>query len=221
MSPLRRLALILAAFAPAAAFAPLVQAESQAHDHSHAPAAAATAAMPPVTASDRILGRANAPVTIVEYASFTCSHCANWYNDVLPALKTRFIDTGRVRLVFRDLPTSPEQVSTAAAMIGRCAAPGKFFDVAASLFAGQASLATGGGRDWFDNAIAASGRSRAEVEACFGQPETHANLVTEVNAAMAAGVNGTPAFFVNGRRLTGDNGIEALAAAIAAATPRR
>lgn len=219
MSPFRRLLLILTAFAPAAAFGSLAQA--QAHDHSHDQAPAAVAAMPPVTASDRVLGRANAPVTIVEYASFTCPHCADWYNDVLPALKTRFIDTGRVKLVFRDLPTSPEQVSTAAAMIGRCAAPGRFFDVAASLFAGQASLANGGGRDWFDNAIAASGRSRAEVEACFARPETHANLVTEVNAAMTAGVTGTPAFFVNGKRLTGDNGIESMAAAIAAATPRR
>jgi protein-disulfide isomerase len=219
VSPFRRLLLIVTAFAPAAAFGSVAQA--QAHDHSHDQAPSAAAAMPPVTAADRVLGRADAPVTIVEYASFTCSHCANWYNDVLPALRTRFIDTGRVKLVFRDLPTSPEQVSTAAAMIGRCAAPSKFFDVAASLFAGQASLSTGGGRAWFDNAIAASGRSRAEIEACFGEPSTHANLVTEVNAAVAAGVTGTPAFFVNGRRLTGDNGIEAMATAIAAATPRR
>ena len=77
-----------------------------------APAVAQTASgLPAVSASDRVLGRANAPVTVIEYASFVCSHCAHWHTTVLPSFKARFIDTGQVKLVFRNLPTSPAQVA--------------------------------------------------------------------------------------------------------------
>ncbi|HEX8469511.1 MAG TPA: thioredoxin domain-containing protein, partial [Brevundimonas sp.] len=65
---------------------------------------ASAAELPPVTANDRVLGRADAPVMVVEYASFTCSHCADWHKDVFPAFKARYIDTGKVRLVYRNLP---------------------------------------------------------------------------------------------------------------------
>lgn len=77
--------------------------------------ASATAAVPAVTAADRVMGRADAPVTVIEYASFTCSHCAHWTNDVLPQFKARYIDTGKVRLVFRDMPTPPAQIAATAA----------------------------------------------------------------------------------------------------------
>ena len=80
---------------------------------------ATVAAVPAVTAADRVLGRADAPVTVIEYASFTCSHCAAWTNEVLPDFKARYIDTGKVRLVFRDLPTQPVQAAATAAAIGR------------------------------------------------------------------------------------------------------
>ncbi|MDB5420254.1 MAG: DsbA family protein [Brevundimonas sp.] len=210
MSPVRRFLLVLFALGPIAAFAPAVQAQ-----------AAATAPLPPVTAADRVLGRADAPVTVIEYASFTCSHCGHWNNDVFPAFKTQFIDTGKVKLVFRDLPTDPQQYSMSAALIGRCAEPHRFFAVAGSFFAGQAALATGGGRAWFDNGIALSGKSREDIQACFADEAKQAALTNDVNAAIAAGVTSTPSFFVNGRRFSGDPTVEALATAIAAASPGR
>ena len=179
-------------------------------------------AMPPVTAADRVLGRADAPVTVVEYASFVCPHCAHWQADVFPAFKTRFIDTGKVKLVFRDLPTEPQNVATTAAMIGRCAAPGRFFSVAAAFFAAQealyASRSTG---PFFDAGLAQSGRTKEQIEVCFGEPAREAALNADVNAAITAGIDGTPTFFVNGSRLIGDPSIGALATAIAAAEPRR
>ena len=70
-------------------------------------ASAQTPAPPAVTSADRVLGRADAPVTVIEYASFVCSHCAHWHKTVLPTFKTLFIDTGQVRLVYRNLPTNP------------------------------------------------------------------------------------------------------------------
>lgn len=176
--------------------------------------AAAPAVVPAVTAADRVLGHADAPVTVIEYASFTCSHCAAWTNDVLPTFKARYIDTGKVKLVFRDMPTQPVEVAATAAAIGRCAAPDKFFDVAHHFMAGQAAaFASGDARDWYMGAVAASGRTQPEVEACLANPATGQALQRDVDAAVAAGVEGTPTFFVNGTRLT-DHSIETLSAAI-------
>ncbi|MNT17630.1 Disulfide bond formation protein D precursor [compost metagenome] len=185
-----------------------------ASDTPSASAASTAAAVPAVTAADRVLGRADAPVTVIEYASFTCTHCAHWTNDVLPDFKARYIDTGKVKLVFRDLPTQPTQVAATAAAIGRCAAPGKFFDVAHYLMAGQAAaFASGDARDWYMGAIAASGRTQPQIEACLTDPATGQALQHDIEAAVAAGVNGTPTFFVNGRRAA-DHSIETLSAAI-------
>lgn len=179
------------------------------------PSATATvAAVPAVTAADRVLGRADAPVTVIEYASFTCSHCADWTNDVLPTFKARYIDTGKVKLVFRDMPTQPAQVAATAAGIGRCAAPEKFFDVAQHLMAGRAAaFASGDARDWYMGAIAVSGRTQPQIEACLSDPATGQALQHDVEAALAAGVNGTPTFFVNGQRVI-DHSLETLSAAI-------
>jgi protein-disulfide isomerase len=182
----------------------------------------AAAEIPPVTAADRVLGQANAPVTVVEYASFTCPHCAHWATTVLPEFKTRFIDTGRVKLVFRDLPTPPVAEATAAAMMGRCAAPGRFFAMAEAFFSGQAAFrATNSRAPWFAAVQAVSGRTVPEMWACMDDPAGRARLNADVEAALAAGVNTTPNFFVNGRALAGDPTIEVLSAAIAAAQTRR
>lgn len=176
--------------------------------------ASTTTAVPTVTAADRVMGRADAPVTVIEYASFTCSHCAAWTNEVLPEFKTRYIDTGKVRLVFRDLPTAPAQIAATAAGIARCAAPGQFFNVAHSLMSGQAAaFAKGDATDWFMNAIAASGRDQAQIEACLADPAVGQALQAEVEGAVAAGVTGTPSFFVNGKRMA-DPSLETLSAAI-------
>lgn len=172
-----------------------------------------------VTTSDRVLGRADAPVTVVEYASFTCPHCADWHNTVLPAFKARFIDTGKVRLVFRDLPTDPVQVAATAAAIARCAAPDRFYAVASSFMSGQAQLRSSYQvGPWYDAAISVSGRTQAQIETCLADPATMANLRAGMEAASAAGVQSTPSFFVNGRAVP-DRTLDGLAAAITPLLP--
>ncbi len=184
-------------------------------------ASAQTSAPPAVTSADRVLGRADAPVTVIEYASFVCSHCAHWHTTVLPGFKTRFIDTGQVRLVFRDLPTSPVQVGARAAGIGRCAAPGRFFDVARSLMTGQAAIIGGAPvATWYADAIAVSGRTQAQMDACLADPATLASIRADMAGATAAGVTGTPSFFVNGRAVS-DSSLEGLDAAMRPLLPRR
>ncbi|WP_051651085.1 thioredoxin domain-containing protein [Brevundimonas bacteroides] len=176
--------------------------------------ASAQAALPPLTAADRVLGRADAPVTVIEYASFTCSHCGDWHRSVYPAFKARFVDTGQVRLVLRDLPTPPAQLAAQAAGIARCAAPERFYDVASALMNGQQALFDGGPVEaWFDAGIAASGRTSAQIEACLADPATLNGIRSSIAGANAAGVQGTPTFFVNGR-MVDDSSLAGLTAAI-------
>lgn len=212
MTNRRRSLLILAL----ALLAPAVAASASGLD-----SALAQQALAPVTAADRSIGRADAPVTVVEYASFACNHCADWHRLVYPAFKTRFIDTGQVRLVFRNLPTLPEEMSLPGAALARCAAPERFFDVASALMLGQDAVFRGGTReDWYAPAIAVSGRTKAQIEACATTPATLAAINRDIDSATAAGVDSTPSFFVNGRRVT-DRSLGGLEVAIRAAAAAR
>ena len=78
-----------------------------------------------VTKDDRILGKPDAPITIVEYASLTCPHCAHFQAEVLPEIKKQWIDTGKAKLVLRDFPLDEEALR--AAMIARCAPPDRYY----------------------------------------------------------------------------------------------
>lgn len=171
----------------------------------------------PVTSADRVLGRADAPVTVIEYASFSCHHCADWHNMVFPLFKQRLIDTGQVRYVFRNLPTGPVSLSAPAAALARCAVPAKFFDVASVLMHGQSAVLSGGNQeDWYAPAIAVSGRTKEQIDACVALPATRAAIERDVQSAVAADVTGTPAFFVNGR-LVADRSLGGLEVAVRAA----
>ena len=173
--------------------------------------------LPAVGASDRYLGRADAPVTVVEYASLTCSHCAAWHTTILPSFKARFIDTGKVKLVYRDLPTPPADVAATAAGVARCAAPEHFFDVVGVLMTNQAMIRAGGDiSPWYEAGVAASGRTREQIETCLADPATLTNLRAGIEGGRSAGVAGTPTFFVNGRKVA-DGSMETLAAAVESA----
>lgn len=212
MTNRRRSLLILAL----ALLAPAVAASASGAD-----SARAQQTLAPVTSADRSIGRADAPVTVVEYASFACHHCADWHQFVYPVFKARFIDTGQVRFVFRNLPTDPEEMSLPGAALARCAAPERFFDVAAALMHGQSAVLRGGNReDWYAPAIAVSGRTQAQIEACAATPATMAAINRDIDSAIAAGVDSTPSFFVNGRRVT-DRSLGGLEVAIRAAAAAR
>ena len=167
-----------------------------------APVSALAGSPPAVTAADRFVGRADAPVTVIEYASFACSHCADWHQVVYPEFKRRFIDTGQVRLVFRNLPTAPAEIALPAAALAHCAAPERFYDVAGTLMHGQRAVLSGGDRTvWFDSAVAVSGRTRAQIDTCVALPATRAAIEADIDGAIAAGVDSTPTLFVNGRQV--------------------
>jgi protein-disulfide isomerase len=180
-------------------------------------AAQATAPVDAPSPGEMSLGNPNAPVTVIEYASVGCPHCAVWANDVFPEFRKKYIDTGKVRFVFREMLTGNPTLAAAGFLIARCAPPDRYFQVVDDVFAGQADLA----RDGID-ALARigehAGLNRARFDACL---EDHAALQaleqrTDADAA-ARGVTGTPTFFVGGVRLDGEQNLEALDAAIARA----
>ena len=89
--------------------------------------------------SERILGKPDAPVTLIEYASKTCSHCASFHADVLPTLKKEYVDTGKVKLIYREFPLN--QLDVVVSMIARCGPPGRFFPLVDLIYKTQAQWA--------------------------------------------------------------------------------
>lgn len=170
-----------------------------------------------VQPGDMTLGRADAPVTVVEYASVTCGHCANWHTTVYPEFKRRFIDTGRVRFVFRELPTQPEALAIGGFTLARCAPANRYFDVISDLMSEQREIFA----DPWNRLVAIGGRhgvSEAQFQACLNDTAAMDALNARVDAALARGVRGTPTFYVNGQQAAvGDASIAVLEAAIVAA----
>ncbi len=183
-------------------------------------AAATLAAWPGaagVTAQDRWIGRANAPVTVFEYASVTCPHCGRWNADVWPAFKAKYVDTGKVRFVLRELPTEPAVVATGGFLVARCAPPAKYFDVIDALFAGQQAMFDSGDfRGWLIEAGAKGGLSRDRVMACAQEQAgvDAMNARIDANLREHSGIGSTPTFVVNGRMLVGEQSLAELDAVI-------
>src|SRR5256885_15632799 len=115
---------------------------------------------------DRILGNPDAPITIVEYASLTCPHCAHFANEVLPELKKKWIDTGKAKLVLRDYPL--DEPALRAAMIARCAPPDRFYAYVDTLFAAQEKWVMAKDyRDALARLVKLGGMSREEFDNCL------------------------------------------------------
>ena len=138
-----------------------------------------------------------AKVTVVEYASVTCPHCALWQTNTWPAFKAKYVDTNKVRYVFRELPTPPIDAATAGFLIARCAGEDKYFDVVHELLASRQQLVSDPRATLFRVGNGA-GLNNQQIEACIKDPANLKASEERTNAAVKAGVTGTPAFFVNG-----------------------
>ncbi|MBC6982289.1 DsbA family protein [Caulobacter sp. 17J80-11] len=162
---------------------------------------------------DMSLGDPKAKVTVIEYASVTCSHCAHWQETVFDAFKAKYVDTGQVRYVLRELPTPPFEAATAGFMAARCAGDAKYFQVVDALLRSQALLQLRGGSDrWLRNA---SGLDPVGLQLCLMDKAAldASKARVEANAA-EYGVNSTPTFIVNGRKLDAPPTLEELDQAI-------
>lgn len=139
-----------------------------------------------------------AKVTVVEYASVTCPHCAAWQESTWPAFKAAYVDTNKVRYVFRELRTPPANVASAGFAIARCAGEDKYFEVVHELMASQQEmLGSGDPRPTLFRVGNGAGLSNQQIEDCIKDPANLKASDDRDRAAVRAGVSGTPAFFVN------------------------
>ena len=182
-----------------------------------APAVAQVSAQPPpavvknaltLSPDDRILGKADAPITIIEYASLTCPHCAHFTNEVLPELKKKWIDTGKAKLVLRDYPL--DEPALRAAMIARCAPPDRYYAYIDTFFGAQEKWVTA--RDYRDalaRLVKLGGMSREEFDNCLKNTALENKIVEgRLVASKELDVNSTPTFFINGSKFTGAPTVE-------------
>lgn len=175
------------------------------------------------TADDMSLGNPNAKVTVIEYASASCVHCGRWNNEVFPAFKAKYIDTGKVNYVYREFLTPPVEVAAASFLLARCAGKDKYFSVIDSVYRSQEEMFTTGD---YRGVLLRIGQSAGLSEEQFNTCVSDEKAIKALNArvekyAADAKITGTPTFVINGKKAGGDDGGEQsmaqLDAAIAAA----
>lgn len=152
---------------------------------------------------DKILGSEDAPVTIVEYASMTCGHCANFHKRTYPELKKQYIETGKVKFIFREFPLDP--VAAAAFMLARSAPADKYFDIIDTMFETQSTWAFS---DNPYNSLLNFSKQIGFTQESFEEALKNQKLLDAINAVRERGSNefkvaSTPTFFINGEKHAG------------------
>lgn len=170
--------------------------------------------------SERVLGKADAPVTLIEYASLTCPHCASFAKETLPTVKKEYVETGKVKLIYRDYPL--DQLALRAAMMARCAPQDRYYGLVETLFRTQETWARSSDpATALQRLGAVAGLSKEGFDACINNKEIFDGVIAmRGKAEQEHKVNSTPTFILEGRKMTGDLSVaefrKALDAAIAA-----
>ena len=169
----------------------------------YAPTTGVAANLPLADAlNERVLGNPSAPITIVEYASLTCSHCKSFHQDVLPALMKAYIETGKAKLVFRDFPL--DGLALRASMMARCAPTDRYFKYIDVLFRTQSTWATDS-----DPLVALArvgklgGMNQTDFDACMKDEDLFNGILRSRQvASIEFSIEGTPTFIINGKKMT-------------------
>lgn len=174
---------------------------------------------------DMSLGDPQAKITVIEYASAACPHCAHWNETVWPQFEAKYVKTGKVRYIFREVLTPPQQYALSAFLIGRCAvnrsadptSSAPYFAVLDSFFSGQdAYYQTKRIGPILADVSTKTGLTQADLQACVSDEKALSDFYDNMNAHTDADqVASTPTFFVNGKRVDGHE-LADLDAAIAA-----
>lgn len=183
------------------------------------PALAQTAALfKDLPIEDKVMGEADAPVTIVEYASMTCPHCKSFHEKILPELKKKYVETGKVKYILRPFPFDGDRRGEAAFMLAKCAPNDNYYPMIDALFETQGSWAGKGNPvPELLRISKLAGMSEADFKACLGNQELLSKMIDGRNKAVKEfDVRATPTIFVNGKKL-GDSQLKTVEDAILAA----
>lgn len=162
-----------------------------------------------VQPGDHVMGDAKAPITMIEYASFTCPHCAHFHTQILPEIKKKWIDTGKVKLIYRDFPL--DQVAAKAAQIAECAPNDRYFGVIDIIFRGQPTWATASDPiAELGKPLRIAGIGDNEIKACLANEAKASAVIADYRGGETLGVNSTPALFINGELFKGARSVEEL-----------
>ena len=160
-----------------------------------------------VQPNDHVLGDPKAPITLIEYASLTCPHCAHFSVAVLPELKKKWIDTGKVKLIYRDFPL--DQTALKAAQLAECAGKDKYFGVIDMIFETQPKWATASDpMAELGKSLRIAGMGESEVKACLANDAVANGVVADYRGGETLGVNSTPTLFINGTEFKGARSVE-------------
>jgi protein-disulfide isomerase len=156
--------------------------------------------------NDRGTGSADATVTVIEYASVACPHCATFHEEVWPTLESEYIASGQVRFVFREMVTGSPQFAMAGFALAHCVADDRYFEMVDLLFQQQraifqAARAPGGARGQYLAIARQMGLSEDEFIACLNNEDVNAEILANHEQALEDGVNSTPTFLFNDRLL--------------------
>jgi len=163
---------------------------------------------------DLVLGKADAPVTIIEYASMTCPHCANFHKTTYPALKAKYIDTGKVRFIFREFPL--DELAVAASMLARCVGGEKSIAMIDVLFASQDKWAVRQPIPILQQIAKQAGMTEKAFDECLKDQKLYDNIMAmRERGSKEYKVESTPTLFVNGKMQKGGASIEELEKLIA------
>jgi protein-disulfide isomerase len=161
----------------------------------------------PSPLGDVVMGSPDAPVTIIEYASMTCPHCAQFQAKTFPKLKERYIDTGKVRYIFREFPLDP--LAAGAFMLARCADKDKYFSIIDLFFGTQREWVVPNPLQPMFNIAKQAGYNEETFNACLKNQQILDGIQSvRDRAAKVLNVESTPTFFINGKRVIGDVSIE-------------
>ena len=155
-----------------------------------------------VTPDDMTLGSPRAKVTVIEYASASCPHCARFNNEVFPAFKAKYVDTGKVRYVMREILTPPTEVAAAGFLTARCGGKATYFPILDQIFRHQQEIyQTGDVNGVLGRAAQSAGLTQQQFEKCVFDGDALGALNTRVDTyAKRDEITGTPTFIINGHR---------------------
>ena len=160
---------------------------------------------------DHVLGKPDAPNVLIDYASFTCPHCATFNAAVMPVLKRDWIDTGKLKLVHRHFPS--DAIATRASLLAECAGPDKFFAAVDTIFRTQVQWMTAPDpAAELMTVLAGLGVGEAEAQACLSNDRLLDKVIADVQSGQALGVNSTPTLFINEQPYGNPGGIDAIVA---------